>query len=67
MSVLLVILSLLVAGVSILFVSEATTGVWMMGGAAVLGILARVAQASAQHGEVMAALRRQTSMLENQN
>jgi drug/metabolite transporter superfamily protein YnfA len=50
--------ALLAAAGSVMFVSEATTGVWMMCGACLFGIFSRLAQADSHHGKVMAALQK---------
>ncbi len=53
MVVLLLLAAVLAAAGSVLFVSEATMGVWVMAGAILLAALARIAQAGQQHQEAM--------------
>lgn len=54
MVLLLILAAVIAAAASMLFVSEATFGVWVMAGAIFLVALARIAQASAQHNELRA-------------
>lgn len=56
MAVLFVLLSVLAAMAGLLFLSEATTGVGIIGLACYFGILARIGQADAQHKKLMAAI-----------
>jgi len=49
----LVVLSILAVAVGFIFLSEATTGVGIIAIGGVLGILARIAQASRYHKQVM--------------
>lgn len=56
MAGLLILLGILALGAGLLFLSEATTGVGIIGVACFLGILARIAQASEQHQKLMDAL-----------
>ena len=49
MTVLLVIVALLVAGIGLFMLTQATVGVGLIAGACLLAILARIAQASSQH------------------
>lgn len=57
---LLLLLSVLAALASFMFVSEATMGVWVLGAACWLAILARLMQAEKQHTAVMRVLRRES-------
>ena len=52
MAGLLILLALIAAGAGTLFLSEATTGVGILAISCFLGILARIAQADAQHKEL---------------
>lgn len=63
MMILLVLSALLVAVASTMFVSEATLGVWFMAGAILIVALARIAQAAAQHNEMRALVRKDTSSI----
>lgn len=56
MTTLLVVLALVAAAIASLSLSQATVGVGIMAFACLLGILARVAQASQQHKESLARL-----------
>lgn len=60
MTFILVLIALLIAAISTLFVSQATMGVWAMAGAVLLAALARIAQASLQHKEILALIHKET-------
>ncbi len=49
----LVLIAILMAGIGFLFLSDATTGVGIIGLAALMGIFARLAQANKHHNELM--------------
>lgn len=55
-AVLLTIAAVLGALFSMMFVSEATMGVWMMAGAVLAAALGRIAQAQYHHSELLAKL-----------
>jgi hypothetical protein len=57
-AVLLVVVGLLVGAVGLFSLTQATLGVGLVGLALFAGVLARIAQARAQHMAIMAALRR---------
>ena len=57
MVVLLIVLSLAVAGIGLLMSSQATIGVAFIGGGCLLAVLARIAQAARQHDQLVAALK----------
>lgn len=61
MTALLIVLGLLAAALGGLLLSEATMGVGIIGLACFLGILGRIAQASAQHAETMRLLKERPS------
>lgn len=52
LAILLVIVAVAMAGLAVLFLSQATAGVGLVGGGCLIGILARMAQASAHQGEI---------------
>lgn len=56
LAIILTICACLGVPVALIFVSQATLGVMVIGGCCLLAILARIAQASHQHREVMRAL-----------
>jgi len=57
MTIVLVVLAFLVGGVGLLTMSQATMGVGLMGGACLLGIMARIYQAMQQHETLTALLK----------
>ena len=63
----LIILALLGAFIGAVFLSNATMGVGFIGGACLLGILARIAQASIQHQELIQKIKSKNINIEELN
>ena len=57
MVILLVLVSLALLGIGLLMITQATLGVGLVAVACVMAILARIAQASDQHAELMRQIR----------
>jgi hypothetical protein len=63
LAVLLALLAVAVAGIGALYLTQATTGVGIIGLACFLGILARLAQASGHHRELREAISQRADSL----